>query len=87
MTLDQFNEIAAYCISVIIVILLINWLCSITPFWRDDTDEPGWFGTRSGVKIVTDHKTGCQYLYASRGGLTPRLDSDGKHICERKEGE
>lgn len=46
----------------------------------DDTDPPDG---RSGMNLHTDAMTGCQYL--SRGSLTPRLDADGKHICNRKE--
>jgi len=32
--------------------------------------------------VVTDPDTGCQYLY--KNSLTPRLDTDGKHICKEK---
>lgn len=38
------------------------------------------------MRVTTDHLTGCQYLMGSRGGLTPRLDADGNHICN-KQGE
>lgn len=44
---------------------------------RDDTDPPDG---RSGMLLLTDHKTGCQYLY--RGSLTPRMDEHGKQICQ-----
>lgn len=49
-----------------------------TPFGRDDSDEQGWFGKRSGAEIVTDARTGCQYFKS--GGITPRLDVTGKQI-------
>lgn len=45
---------------------------------KDSTDPPGG---RSGLSIYVDHYTGCQYLSSSWGGLTPRLDTDGRHIC------
>lgn len=61
-----------------IISLVIRWL----PIFRDDSDEPGWFGNRSGIKPVTDNLTGCQYLITSEGGITPRLDADGKHVCK-----
>lgn len=32
---------------------------------------------RSGVCLVTDYGTGCQYLMSITGHLTPRLDSEG----------
>lgn len=42
---------------------------------------------RSGLKLHTDAMTGCQYLSTSGGGITPRLDSQGKQICGSKEEE
>jgi hypothetical protein len=51
--------------------------CSMTP--RDDTDTED--GPRSGVNLRTDHGTGCQYLADPMGGITPRLDASGEHIC------
>lgn len=47
---------------------------------RDTTDPPDG---RSGMKLLTDHATGCQYLYRS-GGITPRMSSDGRHMCGMK---
>lgn len=32
------------------------------------------------IFLFTD-KSGCQYLYHYNGGITPRLDPDGKQIC------
>ena len=50
------------------------------PFWflqaRDDTDA---HNERSGMRLLIDHGTGCQYL--QRGGITPRLDANVNHIC------
>jgi hypothetical protein len=36
---------------------------------------------RSGMRIYTDHGTGCQYLATRSGELTPRLDRLAKPIC------
>lgn len=36
---------------------------------------------RSGMNLRIDYGTGCQYLETSRGGITPRLDDRGNHIC------
>lgn len=48
---------------------------------RDDTDPPA--GSRSGMSLYVDHRTGCHYLAAGIGqALTPRLDRDGRHLCE-----
>jgi hypothetical protein len=35
---------------------------------------------RSGVRVVTDYKTGLQYLETSKGGITPRLDAKGNQV-------
>lgn len=35
--------------------------------------------------VLTDNGTGCQYLQSKGGGLTPRLDADGHHICQEPE--
>jgi len=43
----------------------------------DSTDAPD---KRSGLSLMIDHKTGCQYL--SKGsGLWPRFNRNGVHIC------
>ena len=52
---------------------------------RDSTDPPG---SRSGLHLLIDHRTGCHYLMTRKGGLTPRLDTNGRQICEAgKEGQ
>lgn len=43
---------------------------------KDDTDPPGMI-------LRVDALTGCQYLVEPRGGITPRVDDAGRHICER----
>ncbi|MFN3075874.1 MAG: DUF6440 family protein [Alphaproteobacteria bacterium] len=45
---------------------------------HDDSDPPG--GGYSSFKVVTDNKTGMQYLKTSLGGITPRLGSDGRQL-------
>ncbi len=62
--------------------LIYVLLFILTPV--DSTDK-SWFN-RSGMHLYTDHGTGVQYLKAGMfGGMTPRLDKDGKIITvERK---
>ena len=48
----------------------------------DATDDQ-MNGVRSNMALYTDYGTGCQYLSSKQGGLTPRLDEDGKHICRK----
>lgn len=67
--------------NIIIALLALILLIGTFSAWRpkDTTDPPDG---RSGMGLHTDHETGCQYLSHPRGGLTPRLDSTGKHICK-----
>ena len=44
---------------------------------KDSTDGPEG---RSGMLLHTDHATGLQYLSIQFGGITPRLDRDGRHM-------
>lgn len=46
---------------------------------HDDTDP---VDGRSGMRLFIDNKTGCHYLGGGLGGITPRLDQEGRHICE-----
>lgn len=46
----------------------------------DDTDNK-LTGERSNMRILIDHGTGCQYLQTAGGGITPRLDAKGAHMC------
>jgi hypothetical protein len=73
-----------YCVAAVALGGLNYLLATHTDIGRDETDPPAG---RSDMKIMTDHETGCQYLMASRGGLTPRLDENGKPICIKKGGD
>ena len=43
---------------------------------------PGDDPVSGASRVIVDHETGCQYIGRTGGGITPRLDADGKHICE-----
>lgn len=45
---------------------------------RDDSDPPNG---HSQLIVRRDHLTGCEYLETSQGGIAPRLDLKGRHIC------
>lgn len=45
----------------------------------DNSDKN--FFERNSLTIETDYLTGCQYFESLRGGITPRLDKDGKQVC------
>ncbi|MBC9176786.1 hypothetical protein [Pseudoroseomonas ludipueritiae] len=61
--------------SLLLMIAAVNYVTGANP--PDDTDSPS---ARSGLALHTDHRTGCQYLSALFGGVTPRLDGQGKQV-------
>lgn len=63
----------------LLVTYLVLALINKSPLGRDDSDPSEW-GMRSGVKPRIDSLTGCQYLEAQSGGITPRLDKSGAHV-------
>lgn len=66
------------------IVVLVFFLTLVLNFFKvgwDSTDGE----SRSGLGLHTDNLTGCQYLSSPRGGLVPRFDKDGTHICNRQE--
>ena len=54
----------------------------LTPY--DDTDDRETF-TCSGLSLYVDRRTGCHYISGGMfGNIIPRLDKDGKQICEKE---
>lgn len=49
------------------------------PAARDDAGSAFW--------VFADERTGCQYLAIGRGGITPRLQADGRQICTTTQGQ
>ena len=60
------------------VLLVIHAEDYFWPSSFDDSDAPP---LRSDLRIKTDHLTGCQYFITAFGGITPRVDRDGKQVC------
>jgi len=80
MELETLKEYTRWIGKWILIALAATWVIGQLPLGRDDSDEPGWFGERSGMSPMTDRMTGCQYLRISSGGITPRLDAAGRQI-------
>lgn len=78
---EWIKEIIQTIAIIYLIIMALSFLYNLTPLGKDDTDKPGWGGGRSGVKLIIDHATGCHYLQTKDGGITPRLDYEGKPIC------
>lgn len=58
--------------------IVAAYLISLLPIGRDSTD--GAWPNRSGVEVVTDAATGCQYLRTPGGGITPRANGTGEQL-------
>lgn len=65
------------------VIAAALYLVSASPLGRDNSDRQEWFSPRSGLKVSTDELTGCQYFVGPSGGVIPRVDGKGRHVCTR----
>lgn len=67
----------AYCCSEALNYLRIGY---------DSTDNDT-NGIRSGLLVKKDYGTGCEYLVTLLGGITPRVDGDGKQVGCKKSSE
>lgn len=76
------NHLERFIATMLALIIVINIYNIIQP--RDSTDSNS---TRSGLDLHVDAKTGCHYLSTARGGITPRYDRNGTHICTGPEKE
>lgn len=74
-------KVVNYLGVIISLLILVSIAIQFTGggFDRDDTDG----SERSGLKLHTDHGTGCQYVSTPGGGITPRMSVDGTthHGC------
>ena len=48
--------------------------------WRPTAATDAGWRHRSGLKLYTDHGTGCQYV-STGGDIIPRLGRDGQPVC------
>ena len=61
-----------------LILLFIQHLFNMFTIDHDDTDP---IDGSSGLKVFIDNRTNCQYISADNSGITPRLNADGKQIC------
>lgn len=66
-------------IVIFIVIIALSWIGNFFHWNWDDSDS---VSTRSGMKVFTDAKTGCEYLGRPHGGIIQRFDKIGKQVCK-----
>ena len=62
----------------VLFLILINW---VSKYKSDSTDGK----QKSGLLLFKDHGTGIEYVGTLMGGLTPRLDSNGKILTNEKD--
>lgn len=75
----QLATIFLAIIMIIFVILFVSTWPHVAPTMRnDDTDPPKGV---SGMDLYQDNRTGCQYLSLPGTSLIPRMDRDGKQVC------
>jgi hypothetical protein len=74
----MFDRLLGWTLGFIVFGIIYITLDAIIP--HDDTDYPH---ERSGLRLLIDAKTGCQYLSTFFGGPVPRVDANGRHICIR----
>jgi hypothetical protein len=60
---------------------VLTWVGLVLLMPVDDSDVDRW--NRSGVTVITDEATGCQYLSRS-SGIIARANADGTHRGCRK---
>ena len=75
--MELYKQIKKDIANILLLAAVFLTLWNYLPFGRDDTDGE----KRSGMKLLIDAKTGCQYL-GYNSGITPRLNNNGKQICK-----
>lgn len=78
------EDFYSYLVTWIIIFLLVfsAFLYFQGRYDHDSTDNGD---KRSGLILSIDAFTGCHYLSTGRGGITPRLNKAGRHICTGQE--
>lgn len=70
------KDFGIWCALILVICFLMDW----NKYSYDNTDSKA-LGERSGVSLIIDYRTGCNYLYRG-GALIPRVDKNNDHICE-----
>lgn len=76
--MEVYKQIKSDIFWILLLLVLIVIVSNHFRVGFDSTDGE----SRSGLGLYTDAMTGCQYLSSGGSGITPRLDRDGRHICE-----
>jgi hypothetical protein len=66
--------------NILLAVIVVFMVAERLPSLSNNTDLEGHILNHTGVSWTIDQQTGCQYITSS-GGVTPRMDRDGKQIC------
>jgi len=69
-TCGVLNELCGWAACLLVLVFLFNVGRWCFGWGMDDSNKSGW--ERSGFTIMTDNKTGIQYLSDGKGGLVRR---------------
>lgn len=78
---DNLARGFGWAVSIVAIAAGLNLMSLAFPVPFDATDDAA-AKVRSGMNVLTDNETGCQYL-TTLGGMTPRSGRDGMQICGR----
>lgn len=67
-------------VAAVVIMILSHVRCNERPDTTDRMTPEDT--TASGIHLRIDARTGCHYLEGDDGGITPRLNSNGNHICD-----
>lgn len=78
LTSGAINTVCRWVLLVALLSMAMSYLARHGT-WLSATDATDASpAERSGMRLRTDHGTGCQYLESTDGNLTPRLSLSGK---------
>lgn len=67
---------AKWAFKAFLIAVTVSWMVE----WMSSDDSDGPWPHHSGLTVMKDAKTGCEYLSTPQG-VTPRLDRDGRPMC------
>jgi len=76
------GDVSRYFLRAVAAFFVLALAYTFIPILTDSTDDGR---DRSGVSLRIDNLTGCHYLEGAGGGITPRVDKEGTHICTGQE--
>lgn len=67
--------------NILLAMIVVFMVESKLPLSRNSTDAEYSRLNHTKLSVVRDYATSCLYLVHENGGITPRLQMDGKQVC------